>query len=184
MLKFFIIAITSIAHILSIADIADAKEKIYDRDLTNRSMAIEQTKSSSKSVLSKTDLEGIHQAIVECYVNANKEPGFEASGEVSFYEVKELRVLSFAPFDARVNGPSVIIESIENHRRYRIGAKSSKGTIQAFGRTIETVKTERVYNSIPEKPLKVAKIKIFVVKKDGKWNAQRYSDVAGQSLDY
>ena len=52
------------------------------------------------------------------------------------------------------------------------------------GMLLETVKTERVYNSIPEKPLKVAKIKIFVVKKDGKWNAQRYSDVAGQSLDY
>jgi hypothetical protein len=170
MLKSLIIAATSIACVLSIANIADANDRAFDLNLITRSNLIaKQTKTDRvNTTIPVADFKGIEQAILERYKRINKSPAYPAaSGGINFYEVKEMKISSFSLFDTR---GSATVEVVENSRGYVFGSKNISDNKQPSNQ----IKPKKYkYNFYPSSldPFTVRHITIDLTKRDGKWIA-------------
>lgn len=133
MMKSFILAATSIVYIFSIASIADAKVKLNINKSTDRSQAssTEKQQQSNFRIISKSDLDGIRQAITEYFAEENdlRNPTIDHStrqyktlrtpqctlsafsaANCSFYEVKSLKLISFTSIEAELESDVIITE--------------------------------------------------------------------------
>jgi hypothetical protein len=166
-MKSFIFATISIACILPIDNVVNARELMSDRHLVTQSNLIaKQPKVSQHNIIPAADLKGIEQAIIERYKRMNKSPEYPAaSGGITFYEVKELKISSFLLFDAR---GSATVEAIENNRGYVFGSRDIADNNQPSNQ-VKIKKYKYIFSPSTIDPFSVRKITINLSKNDGKW---------------
>ncbi|WP_310482208.1 hypothetical protein [Chamaesiphon sp. VAR_48_metabat_403] len=170
MMKSFIFAVTSIAYILSITNIADAKVKkssILPQNRADFSMNTKQD-STITSAISNSDIKNIHQSIVKYYHKLNsayplkKIPDEATNSEVRFYEVtNNLKLTDWRRITqtAETGSAEVIakVEAMVLLREYRMSIERDTQD--------KTIKTSLVGVKIVR-----YKTKINVSKSDGKWS--------------
>ncbi len=173
-MKSFIIAVSSIACLLSITNIAEANDRTsnrqIDRSLTTRSSLIaKQPKSANSDVIPASDLKGIEQAVIKYYQNLNRGPEYpSASGANTFYEVNNLKITSFLLFDNRgdIEGQARIL-SAETQRSYSFGGDNA---LDKKNKIIPK-KYKYVFVSTDNNTM-IRNREITIIKRDGKWEAR------------
>jgi hypothetical protein len=96
MMKYFVLVAIPIAFTLSITNTVNAEIKTIELTSTNEST--ERTKSYflASNNISKEDLRGINQAIIEYYKQMNKDiKSYIASGSIDLFEVKKIKIIEF-----------------------------------------------------------------------------------------
>lgn len=101
MLRATIFATISIVSLLSIASIADTKERASYHKATRQSQSqptLHLTAKQPQSLVPAADLQGIHQAISAYYRDKNQAliPKQPKKQSTKFFEVKSLKLISFS----------------------------------------------------------------------------------------
>ncbi len=131
MMKSFIVASISITYLLTIANLAHAKDSAIAHDLVaqNQSILIAKKLATSRDrIVSESDLKSIRQAIVAHYREYNEKQGTEQHGVERFYEVKEINIIDFEvrTLPSGIISKSAAIEALQNDHVYDRGRLEGK----------------------------------------------------------
>ncbi len=169
MIKYLILSTSSIACVLSNPNIADAKNRIsnhqLDRALTTRSnLIVNEPQSSHINAISASDLKDIEQAVIDHYKNLNKEPIYPvASGISRFYEVKNLKIVSFSLFDTR---GTARVQIVEAQRTYSFSGR------EVLDKNNRVIPKKYKYTFAPSQKNSLVRTRdLSIIKNDGKWVA-------------
>lgn len=126
MLRSTIFATISIVSLLSIASIADAKERSSHQKATRHSQSkptLHLTAKQPQSIVPQADLQGIHQAISAYYRDKNQAliPKQPKNQTTKFFEVKSLKLISFS------SNAAVLATEVEQ-KHYTLTGTSIKKT--------------------------------------------------------
>lgn len=160
MMKSFILAATSIACVLSLANISNAKDRGIDRPLItqNRSNLVAKKSSALSSYpITKIEIKELYQLINERYkrMNIAQEGG---SGAKSFVEIKSLKLVDVKTL---LGETEFILEATMTTREYSYGNETNPIKIKAMNGVVKTV-----FTLDKEKE---ETINVYAKKRQGKW---------------
>ena len=172
MMKSFILAATSIACILSLSNIADAGDRVIDRNSKKQLNLIADRANSAKPAnISIVNLKGIEQAIIKKYQEKNKGPQYpSASGATRFYEIKSIKLTSYSSISAITTGSAeenAIVSITEIERIYGFGSKKflDRNNQVVSGKYEYNYQNKDIHSSTRD-------VEITLTKRNGKWIAQ------------
>ena len=174
MMKSFILAATSIAYLLSIANIADAKVKTSKRENLSEQSCLSQSATSNQvKPISTADIRSICQIITQVYGDLNRfgqkvqlqpyprEGDSNGNADVfSAYNVKRMELTAFSNLAENTISASIFMEVVERNYEY-YGNYRTNGKWVFMG--------ERDYSNI-----------VRFMKKNGKWEKDERDKINGR----